>query len=609
MLVCAWGFGEVLSKTNVATWKAHFRLPTSSELETQRSRVRAALLACKSQIKSNPNANDSLAEWKIPELEEQLARPVKLSDPQDPESLSDTDLLTETLDALKVDKAPLEKIEFQRLRREIASYRALVMSTDPAEQARYQSQIETVARLCDLQRHTAEEELELRTALSGLAASGQAAPLVQWWSNTKSMPNFSARISGAFLSRMTHKAFSQSQPVSQDKTDPATGQKIHLQGSASFSGYGELRLVPDSNRGRAEVGVTATAQGNVTATTNVRGHTAQVHVLSQSTINGGIPLEVLPDLSLKFGEIALSVHTETTPHTPSFQARLPFIRRIGARITLEKAEQSIPQSNRETENLIESQLRPQVAGKIEPMLAPLKTAANNALHYPLLRTDRFPRVAYSTDAQHLNAKAWFADREEFGAFVPEVALSGGDAAISIHESVISNSGRMLSNKVLGDDVVRKALFSGMLKQPDQDIQTGVIVSELHFAKENPVTATIQNGLLRLQISLQSFTLDGKPYDVPCTMSASWKISADETGFTLVREGEPLIQGGEALTSNKRLKKGLPSLADRLLIPRAEAKLKPMQFDLQGKKISIQWRVSHLRVEAGWIAVQLEAKRD
>lgn len=609
LVISALSFGEVLSKTNVLTWKSHFRVPTPSELENQKAKVREALLACKGQIKSKANAGDLLAEWKIPELEEQMSRPLKPEAPEDSDSISDADLLRQTLEALKANAAPLEKMEFHRLRVEIANYHALVLSADPAQPERYQNQIDTVARLCDLTQLTPEEEVQLRTALTGLAASGQATPLVEWWKKAKSLPNFSARVSGAFLSRMTHKTFAQSQPVSQDKIDPETGQKVHLQGTASFSGFGELRLVPDSSRGRAEIGVQASAQGNVTATTNVRGRTAQVQVLSQSSIGGGIPIEFLPDLSLKFGEIQLSVKTQTTPYNPSFEARLPLIRRIGARKVLEKAQESIPQSNRETENLIESQVRPQVAGKIEPMLAPLKTAANNTIHYPLLRAERFPRIAYSTDAQSLNARAWVADRDEFGAFVPEVLLPGGDFALSIHESAISNSGRMLRDRVVGEDVVRKALFSGMLKQPDEDVQTGVVESELHFAKENPVTATIQNGMLRLKVSLQSFTLDEKEYNLPCTMAASWKISTDETGLKLVREGDPEIQGEEALMANKRLKKGLPLLADRILVPRAEAKLKPLEFDFAGKKISIQLRISQFRAESGWVAVKLEAKRD
>jgi hypothetical protein len=607
--LCVFGFSEGLSKANVLSWKANFRLPTANEIEVQRQRVKAALSACKSKIKANANANDLLAEWKIPELEEQMARSLKSENSEAPESVSDSDLLSQVLAALKVDKAPLEKNEFHRLRVEIANYRALVMSADPVQKDRYQTQIDTIGRLCDLPRYTPEEERELRAALSGLAASGQAAPLIKWWSTYKSLPNFSARVSGAFLSRMTHQTFAQSQPVAKDTRDPATGQMVHLKGSASFNGYGEIRLVPDTQRARAEVGVKATAQGNVTATTNVMGRTAQVQVLSQSTINGGIPIEVLPDLSPKIGQIQLAVHTQTTPYNPSFEARLPIIRRIGARKVLEKAQENVPQSNRETETLIDSEIRPQVEGKIEPLLAPLMTAANNTFHYPLLRAERFPRLAFSTDSQNLEARGWFADRDEFGSFVPETGLSGGDAALSIHESILSNAGRALSNKLLGEGVVRKALFSGMLKQPEEDIQTGVVESELLFAKENPVSATIQDGRLGIRIALQSFTLDEKRYDIPCTLAARWKISINDATIELTREGEPEIQGGETLTKNKRATKGLPLLADRLLIPRAVAKLEPLKFDFPGNKIDIQLRIAQFRAESGWLAVKLEAKRD
>jgi hypothetical protein len=435
--------------------------------------------------------------------------------------------------------------------------------------------------------------------LGELAASGQAAQVIQAVRQQMSHPNLLVDASEQFIAAGIEDPVNDVGPV----TDVILGTRIH--GTAQTVGFVNAELGNASRYAAIDILMTGTAYSR---TVGYNGP-AVIHSTGITGLAGRKRL-VVDEFGLRAYPAASNARTRTTITGVGVNAN--FLAHMIQKIATKRVYQSKAQAEAIAGRRAQTRLNTRMDMQSVSLIAQGNRDFWAKFRNPLLRVGAFPeQLNFSSWGDRLMVRAMRADSYQLGATTSPPPAPAADVSVRFHESTVDN----FASTVLAGRTVTRDELNRLVKN-----MTGKIPEELQdeegrdwsitFSPEHPIEMAIDDGAVRVTIRGEEFTSGETVYDTPMNISAHYGLERnDRGGLRAVRKGELEIYppgfrpGVDQLSSSQQsLKTVLERRFTRLFKP--EIPDKPTSgLELGGrlKKLGTL-PVAALEADGGWLTV-------
>lgn len=435
--------------------------------------------------------------------------------------------------------------------------------------------------------------------LGELAASGQAAPVIQAVRQQMSHPNLLVDASEQFIAAGIEDPVNDVGPV----TDVILGTRI--QGTAQTVGFVNAELGNASRYAAIDILMIGTAYSRTV------GYNGPA-VIHSSGVTGLAARKrlVLDEFGLRAFPAASNARTRTTINGVGVNAN--FLAHMIQKIATKRVYQSKAQAEAIAGRRAQTRLNTRMDTQSLNLIAQGNRDFWAKFRHPLTRVGAFPeQMHFSSWGDRLMVRATRADSYQLGATTPPPAAPAADVAVRFHESTVDN----FASTVLAGRTVTRDELNRLVKN-----MTGRIPEELQdeegrdwsitFSPEQPIEMAIDDGAVRVTIRGEEFTSGETIYDTPMNISAHYGLERnDRGGLRAVRKGELEIYppgfrpGVDQLSSSQQsLKTVLERRFTKLFKP--EIPDKPTS----GLELGGRWKklgtlpVAALEADGGWLTV-------
>lgn len=219
----------------------------------------------------------------------------------------------------------------------------------------------------------------------------------------------------------------------------------------------------------------------------------------------------------KEGRLEISASQSTQPYASSYATRRGlFSGRMRANIALRVANGKVPEMNAKGAQEARAQLSSKIKTELTKNLLTVNTVLADKFTFPMKRQDLLPKMQVSSTEAFLQIQGLFAGPGALGVFgedPPRLTDQEGEIYLSVHESALNNSNRIVSQKEIDEAKFREVFFEKMgFTLAAGETFANDSLSYFKFAKEDPLRVSFQDGKMELSLKLRSFTLDGKTYE-------------------------------------------------------------------------------------------------
>jgi hypothetical protein len=478
---------------------------------------------------------------------------------------------------------------------------ALDSHIDREAQSHYEARIDALAD--DIEAYLASpataDTVRAGMILGELAASGQAAQVVQSVRQEMSHPNLLLDASERFIAEGIADPVNDVGPV----TDVILGTRI--QGTAQTVGFVNAELGNASRFAAIDILLTGTAYSRTV------GHNgpAVIHSTGVTGLAGRKRL-VLDEFGLRAYPAASNARTSTTINGVGVNAN--FLAHVIQKVATKRVYQSKSQAEAIAARHAQARLNSRMDAQSLNLLAQGNRDFWAKFRNPLLRVGAFPeQLHFSSWDDRLMVSATRADSYQLGATTPSPAAPAADVAVRLHESTVDN----FAATVLAGRTVKRDEMNRLMKN-----LTGKVPPELQdeegrdwsitFSPERPIELSIDDGAARVTIRGEEFTSGETVYDTPMNISAQYGIERnDRGGLRAVRKGDLEIYPPGFRPGVDQLSSSQQSI--RTVLERRFAKLfKPEIPDkpTAGLELGGRWKklgtlpVTSLSADDGWLTV-------
>ncbi|MHB8970878.1 MAG: hypothetical protein ACYC3X_15285 [Pirellulaceae bacterium] len=493
------------------------------------------------------------------------------------------------------DHGSLDLPAFTGVRDDLVAYlTAMATAGDERLAENYTAQLDQLIE--KLPQYDATPTSELRQQIGQLLAwlenARQASAVVTAVRQRHWQPNLYAEIS----QRLVSAGIGEEVNEASDVQDCILGTSIS--GTAAMSGNTQVRFVDDPDNASLQI----VLAGTVVAS-NV-GYNRGVKILSRGSVSVEAvkPLRLDP-LGFSTGGATATCATEST--IDDISAKCGMVERIAWKRAGRSKAEAEQIGSRHAEQRIASRMDERAA----TMLAEAKETYNETFRRPLLRRGEFPQaMKFRTLQGFLNVVWRQAGPTQLAASTAPPTIAGQhDAAVRVHESMVSNLSRALLGGVTLTD---KRLVELLEKNKGQ----GEVPEELRlsndkepwsitFSANEPVNASFAEDTIRFAIRGRRFELGDTVVTDTLEMSAVYRLEKTPEGAHLIRQGDVSV---DYIDPRGQLR--LDQIAVRTVMRKKFEALFAPEFNTTGIVPAGKWEkmgklhLEHVAAQRGWLSL-------
>ena len=425
------------------------------------------------------------------------------------------------------DYGSLELPVFTQVRDDLMAYlAALAVTSDPRLAENYQAQLDSlIEKLPQYDTNpTTEMRQQIGQLLGWLENAHQSPTLVSAVRTKHWKPNLYAEISERLVSRGMGEVVSEESDVD----DCILGTTIC--GRATMCGRTHVRFIDHPSAAHLQVVLTGTVNS-----TNV-GYNRGVQIFSRGVTDVEAILPVYLDpIGFTSGNATACCTTDSV--IDDIAAK----RCVIERIAWKKAGRSQGEAEQIGSAHAEDRIATRMDQRAAEMLADARENYENRFRRPLLRRGEFPQdMKFRTQKGFLSVVWRQASSVQLAApSVPPSIAGQHDAAVRVHESMVSN----FSRAMIGGVTLTDKKLVEMLEKNKSEVPEALRLSNdkepwsITFAANDPVNAVFSDNTIRFAIRGRRFRLGDRVVPKTLEMSAVYKMEKTPDGARLVRQGD------------------------------------------------------------------------
>jgi len=419
---------------------------------------------------------------------------------------------------------------FADVRKAIRSYVTIARAkADPKTKAGYENLVNTLAE--QLKEHcekpTPETATSISLAVRWLEDVGQAEKLRTAIREEFGGNNLMVGVSSKMVTQAISKPVDEVAPV----TDCILGTTIR--GTGHTVGNTTAELVEDGQRASIDIVFSAVNKSDTV------GYNGPVIIHSKGTTNLSARKRIMIDeAGISSLPACSSATTNSVITSICDKKNREFVERIAKKRAKKQKCKAEAIAAQHAEQRINSRIDAEAAESIS------KAHENfvNKFRRPLTERDLFPQyLGFSSKPSILNISALQADSTQLAAPSAAPAIAeGADVVLQVHDSMINNfTTSALSGMTVDKEDFESAIIDMLGKLPEKLKEDDQEPWSISFTRGMPISVQFADEEISMTIRGRKFR-KGEDNHPGMNISVKYKIEETDTGFKLMRQGEPEI---------------------------------------------------------------------
>jgi hypothetical protein len=491
------------------------------------------------------------------------------------------------------DHGSLELPVFTQVRDDLAAYlAALATAGDSRLAENYQGQLDAlIEKLPQYDANpTTESRQQIGQLLGWLENAGQSSSLVAAVRQRNWKPNLYAEISERLVSQGMGEAVSEETDV----RDCILGTSIF--GRAAMCGRTHVRLIDHPDTANVQVVLTGSVRS-----TNV-GYNRGVRIFSRGVTDvEAIKPVYLDPIGFTTGQSTAVCATDSV--IDDIVAKRGMVERIAWK----RAARSKTEAEQIGSEHAEERIATRMDERAEETLAEARESYENKFRRPLLRRGEFPQdMKFRTQRGFLKVVWRQASSVQLAAqSVPPSIAGQHDAAVRVHESMVSN----FSRAMIGGVTLTDKKLVEILQKNKGEVPEALRLSDdkepwsITFAANDPVNAVFSDNTIRFAIRGRRFQLGERTVSNTLELSAVYTMEKTPEGARLVRQGDVSVD-----YIDLRRKPSPEQIIVRTVMREKFEALFVPEFNTKGITLPGRWEnagklhLEHIAAQNGWLSL-------